>query len=170
MLLTPMSGLTPEISPAIETILIQQNEVNEYLEERLKDIPEEPVLTDSPCMVYPEDKNDSDELINMYSRLMNEAIEEHGEYHDTTKKYYVKGQCIIYYRYYMQDTTEFSGDKVDFIKRIFNKIKSCPYYWAEENLYQMKYIKPAVEKLVEGGCIDDALFLLPFKALTYYGW
>ena len=85
MLLTPMSGLTPEISPVIETILIKQNEVNEYLEERLKDIPNDPVLTDSPCIVYPEDKNDSDQLINMYSRLMNEAIEEHGEYHDTTK-------------------------------------------------------------------------------------
>ena len=170
MLLTPMSGLTPEISPVIETILIHQQEVNEYLEERLKDIPDEPVLTDSPNILYPEDKNDSDILIEEYSKMMNEAIEEFGEDDNVVKKYYVKGLCVIYYRYYMQDTTEFSGDKVDFIKRIFNKIKSCPYYWADENLYQMKYIKPVVEKLVDGGTIDKAIYLLPIKALTYYGW
>ena len=35
MLLTPISGLTPEISPVIETILIHQQEVNEYSSYRL---------------------------------------------------------------------------------------------------------------------------------------
>ena len=91
-----MSCLTPELSPEIETIFAEQNEVNEYLEERIKDIPDDPVFTDCRDISFPEDKNESDKLINEYSDLMNIAIEEYGEEHLFVKKFYVRGQCVIY--------------------------------------------------------------------------
>ena len=109
------------------------------------------------------------ETIQGGNRLLNELFNlRNNELNPLLKKRYLITEIIVS-NYTYGFLSDGMSNRIDFLKSFFNKMRICPYKWGNDDYYDLKYIEPTINDLIEGKDIIDALIHFPYKAFEFFG-